>query len=78
MIKPGDQFAALHMAFRYALGRSTYVSYEVAALLRNAWPKMDKRQRWMIKSEIVDAVLSDSAGMEQDRAEWQSILELGL
>ena len=78
MIKPTDQFAVLHMAFRYALGRSTYASSEVVSMLRHAWPKMDKGQRFMIIVEINEAIGRGCAGMDQDVKEWQSILELGL
>jgi hypothetical protein len=78
VIKNSDQLAALHMAFRYALGRSTYVSSEVVAMIKHAWPKLSNSQRLMFIYEINEALASNQAGMEQDRKEWRSVLELDL
>ena len=62
-------------AFRYALGRTTYVvDMTCKSLIRNA--KHIRRDiRGAISREINTAILLDNAGMECDIIEWRKVLE---
>lgn len=62
-------------AFRYALGRSTYITNDVTDCIQrnaNALPASDRAN--MI-SEIREALLTGQAGMPMDVAAWQRTLE---
>lgn len=75
MIREHEQFDILHYAFRYALGRATYVSGFMADALIHAWPAMTERQREMIVKEINGAINSWRAGHPMDVQEWQRVLD---
>lgn len=62
-------------AFRYALGRKTYVVSEVVAYLNNNWFKLDSVIRKQIQNEIKEAIEKDEAGMEVDKKDWKKVLE---
>ena len=64
------------MAFRYALGRKTYVVLEVTDVLIDQWDKLKPTFRKKIKQEIVTAIEDDDAGMDMDIEEWGKILKL--
>ena len=74
MIREQEQFEILHCAFRYALGRSTYVTGFVADAVLHAWPQMTDTQRRMIQTEIAEAITKGRAGQDTDIREWQRIL----
>lgn len=63
----------LFYAFRYALGRMTYVVHDVASeIIRNASAIPSKDRLTMIK-EITVALDKDQAGMDMDRKEWEAV-----
>ena len=63
-------------AFRYALGRSTYMpSVIVGELIRN-WDALSSIDRKQIQDDIRWAVERDMAGMDCDVREWKKILEM--
>ena len=66
----------LFMAFRYALGRMTYVSLEMSEILIEKWDKISPSMRLRIQSEIRDAIDYDMAGMDMDIQQWQRVLGL--
>lgn len=76
IIPESEQNEVLHCAFRYALGRATYVSGFVAQLIIAAWPKIPSQWRSLYQSEIRKALESNRAGHEIDRRDWAKILEL--
>ena len=61
-------------AFRYALGRSTYVTLETAQWLIKHWSKIDKNTQELIRKETADAIKNDRAGMECDKDAWKLLL----
>ena len=64
------------MAFRYCLGRSTYVVADMVSLIDRNWNNFSQDEKYMIKHEIKYAIKFDRAGMEIDVKSWQEILEL--
>lgn len=63
-------------AFRYSLGRRTYIVSECARWIKREWPRLHKRDRMIIPREIQEAAERDALGDECDKAEWLAILEL--
>ncbi len=64
----------LFCAFRYALGRSTYVVGSIVNLLLRNWKTIPDSQKEMYKQEIGVAITQDRAGMQMDIDEWTRIL----
>jgi len=72
-----NQDILLFCAFRYALGRQTYVVGAICDILKANWGHMSEGRRKMFKDEIREAVSKGWAGSEIiDVPEWKSILEL--
>lgn len=71
-----DQEIVLICAFRYALGRSTYVSSEISHIIIGVWDDLSISYRELIQREIRDAIERDMAGMDCDVAEWEKVLRL--
>lgn len=63
-------------AFRYCLGRKTYVVSDMVECLIEDWCELDKSMQVKIKLEIKSAILIDRAGMDMDIKEWEKILKL--
>lgn len=66
----------LFMAFRYALGRATYVTAEVADEIIDKWDELDPGYQRLIQKEVKDAIKTDMIGHEMDRTNWERLLEL--
>lgn len=60
-------------AFRYALGRKTYVVMDTVNLLLREWDRLGIMQD-RICEEIKEAIDSGRSGMEMDVAQWSRIL----
>ncbi|HPE06222.1 MAG TPA: hypothetical protein PLW50_00720 [Smithellaceae bacterium] len=71
-----DQTILLFCAFRYALGRSTYVVGTLVDIIGSNWDQMSPLHREMYKREIREAIDRGRAGMEMDVNAWKRILEL--
>ena len=72
-----NQDILLFCAFRYALGRKTYVVGAICDILRANWDHMPENRKKMFKKEIHEAVRMGFAGSEViDVPEWKSILAL--
>jgi len=63
-------------AFRYALGRQTYIVSIVVDHLIENWDKLDMRFKELIHREIKVAIERGSAGMKMDVEEWNKLLKL--
>ena len=61
-------------AFRYALGRSTYVTLETAQWLIKHWEQIDENTQVLIRKEIDWALEEDRAGMDCDKRAWEMLL----
>ena len=71
-----NQDIVFFAAFRYCLGRQTYVvGSMVEEMIRN-WPQMPISRRQMFKKEIREAITKGWAGHDMDDVEWNKILSL--
>lgn len=61
-------------AFRYALGRKTYITYDIAKIIENSRCELMQGNIELIKREINEALEDDCAGMEVDRQIWRDLL----
>ena len=64
------------MAFRYALGRKTYVVFDMVRIITRNWSGFRDDEKEMFKKEIKAKIDSGGAGMQMDVEEWKKILEL--
>ena len=72
-----NQDILLFCAFRYALGRQTYVVGAIADIIKANWNHMPASRRAFYKKEINEAVEMGFAGSELIGVpEWKSILAL--
>jgi hypothetical protein len=60
-------------AFRYALGRKTYVVYEVANLVARYKQELSAFAKELIVREIDEALRLNHAGMDCDIKEWKRL-----
>jgi len=63
-------------AFRYALGRKTYIVSTVVNYLIQNWKWMTPKFQGLIHKEINKAVEEKWIGMEMDKTQWLRVLEL--
>ena len=66
----------LSCAFRYALGRKTYVVGAIVDEIKKNWKDLPKAQKWIYHKEIKEAIENNEAGMTCDVEKWKEILEL--
>jgi hypothetical protein len=72
-----NQDILLFSAFRYALGRRTYVVGAICEIIRANWDHMPESRKAMFKKEIREAISTDCAGSKTiDVPEWERILTL--
>lgn len=57
-------------AFRYALGRKSYVTQEVALAIKANVSNLTREDKQLIVSEITEAIEKDEAGMALDVEMW--------
>ena len=76
-IENDDDRLILIAAFRYALGRMTYMPSVVAGAIESCWPELTEHDRRLFKNEINEAIEWGHVGMQCDAATWGRILELG-
>lgn len=63
-------------AFRYALGRMSYVTADVARMIKEHWEELSPSDQKLIHREINEALEMDRAGMSCDQAIWRQVLDL--
>jgi len=66
----------LFCAFRYALGRQTYVVSLIVDEIIERWDSLDEVDRSQYKKEIKEALDMARAGADMDEKQWKRILEL--
>ena len=72
-----NQDILLFCAFRYALGRQTYVVGTIADIIKANWDHMPQSRRNMFRKEIEEAIENGHAGsVNIDVPEWLSILHM--
>ena len=74
-IETDDDRLVLIAAFRYALGRMTYMPSVVAGVLAQCWADLTEHDQRLIKREIAEAIERGHAGMACDVATWRRVLE---
>lgn len=62
-------------AFRYCLGRRSYVVPDMALYLEKHWLDICPEYRKIIRKEIVSAIEKGCAGMDQDEETWVIMLK---
>ena len=62
-------------AFRYCLGRCSYVVSEMCDHLRDHWDEICPAYQDLIRKEIADAIQRDACGMDMDCKEWSQLIE---
>jgi hypothetical protein len=62
-------------AFRYALGRSTYVVTDVTDCIQRNASTLPRPDRALMVREIREAISGGRAGMSMDVAAWERTLE---
>lgn len=71
-----DERITLLCAFRYSLGRMTYVVSSVINQIIKNWNGLKDSEKSLIKKEINEAITQGHAGMNMDINQWRRILEL--
>lgn len=75
--KDCNQDILLFCAFRYALGRQTYVVGTVADIIKANWDHMSQGRRDMFRKEIEEAIEKGYAGsVNIDVPEWLSVIHM--
>jgi hypothetical protein len=77
MIEPwGTNDLMAMAAFRYCLGRRTYIVSACREWLQRHWDKFEPSTRSLILREVEEAFQSGDLGMECDKAEWEKVRRL--
>ena len=71
-----NERVVLLSAFRYALGRMSYVVSVVTEELIKNWDNLDSGEKEQIKSEIQEAIKNNNAGHRCDINNWEEVLDL--
>ena len=71
-----DDQTMLVCAFRYALGKRTYVTSVVARKIIKLWKEIPKVLQEALQDEITKALNDGKAGDQPDIAEWTQVLYL--
>jgi hypothetical protein len=61
-------------AFRYALGRTTYMPGAIVDELRNNWHLLSREDQEQIRNDIASAIERGDAGMDCDVQTWKEVL----
>ena len=75
-IETDDDRLVLLSAFRYALGRKTYIPSVIADQIKSCWIDLTESDRNLIKREISEAIERGHAGHKCDVDRWNEILLL--
>lgn len=68
----------MYYAFRYCLGRASYVVTDCASYLIANWERLSPWCRTRIHQDIKRAFDANEYGHDDDRAEWQRVLDTPL
>ncbi len=71
-----DNQIVLDCAFRYALGRMTYVTEAVSNIIIDCWDAIPLSRKLMYVEEIKEAIKKENIGMECDKIAWKRIIVL--
>lgn len=65
-----DEDITIGCAFRYALGRQTYVVSSVANEIERNIESISTKTLTLLRGEITDAIRADAAGAQMDKDRW--------
>lgn len=71
----GIDDGVLFSAFRYSLGRRTYVVSETAKAIKMNVSRIQPKLRQRMIEEIEEAIRDGHAGMQMDIDQWQGVVE---
>lgn len=71
-----NQDILMFCAFRYALGRQSYVVGSIVDIMKANWSGFGIHRRAMYKNEIRDAIKRNRCGSKYDIDEWKKLLAL--
>ena len=69
-----DQMMAL-AAFRYCLGRRSYIVGICVDWIRLMWSSFSKDTQFIILRDIIEAYLDGCTGMDMDTIDWLKVLQ---
>lgn len=69
-----DDAMILIAAFRYALGRATYIVEHVVSFILHNWDQLGVADKNLIVREILDAKDRGAVGQDCDWTQWKRIL----
>ena len=75
LVSQKDLDSLLFCSFRYALGRSTYITSVVSELIRDYKSALEDNTVRLIQKEIDSAIAHKRAGMDMDVQEWKKLSE---
>jgi len=75
LLQEKDEEEVLFCAFRYGLGRMTYITGFLADVIVEAWPRLSERMKNQILEEIHKGISEDRLGMDMDKRQWLRIVE---
>jgi len=74
-MKIKDEQLLVMMAFRYALGRKTYVVSNIVDLILDSWDEFSRQRQDQLKREILEhEELYGNLGHECDKKCWYKIV----
>lgn len=76
VISGPDARLILISAFRYALGRRTYMPGVVVGVIKDQWLNLSPHDRSQIQGDIRHAIECNMAGDDCDVDVWRKLLEL--
>ena len=62
-------------AFRYCIGRATYIVPVCTAWLQEVWPHLGEQSQQQLIKEIDRAIETGRAGHDCDERDWQLLLD---
>lgn len=73
-LETDDDCLVLIAAFRYSLGRNTYMPSVIREKLMEAWSFLPESDKKLIKKEIKEAIDRNAAGSKYEVKEWKGLL----
>lgn len=67
-----DQLMAM-AAFRYCLGRQSYIVGACIEWIRDIWNQLDKNSQFVMLRDTIEALQRDKAGADMDKMGWHDL-----
>ena len=76
LIPEKDERDVLIYAFRYSIGRMSFAPHTIVEILKKNWDMLSHADKLLFQREIREEAARDNLGMDCDKNEWLSILDL--